>query len=175
MAVQHSAEDRGTVRAHGHEEAQPPGDDLGDEAHRLEAIDHAVGEADELDAELAHDLHAAKLEPVGEFEDGPAVEHGGPGIGRRQSRRVRLDRLRNPGRRDETADDARAVVGLEPIDPAALIGQAPPDRQQEAGDDVERAGRELGDACDLFLPGGGEGVAVGFPPMRLRHGGDRDR
>ena len=121
MALQQRAEDRGAVRADRHEEAQPPGDDLGDEAHRLQAVDHAVGEAGELDAVLAHDLDAAKFQPVGEFEDRPAVEQSGPGIGRRQSRRFRLDRLRNPGGRDQTTDDALAVIGLKPIDPATVI------------------------------------------------------
>ena len=72
-----------------------------------------------------------------QVQHGPAVEHGGPGIGRCESRRVARDGLRHPGRRDEAADDALAVIGLQPVDAAMLVGQPPPDRQQQAGDDVQ--------------------------------------
>ena len=66
----------GPVRARRHEQPQLPGDDLGDQADRLQPVDHAVGEAGELDAEVAHDPDAAKLQPVLKLQDRPAVEHG---------------------------------------------------------------------------------------------------
>ena len=50
---------------------------------------------------------------------------------------VGADGLRDPGRRDQPADDALAGIGLQPVDPHGLVGQPLPDRQQQAGDDVE--------------------------------------
>src|SRR4051812_11885718 len=44
-------------------------------------------------------------------------------------RGVGPERLCDPGRRHLTADDALAVIGLEPIDAAALVGQPAPNRQ----------------------------------------------
>src|SRR3546814_5391707 len=96
----------------------------------LQAVDHAVGEAGELDAERAHDLGAAELEAVGEIQHGAAVEYGGPGVGGADRRCVRRDRLRDPGRRDATADPPLALVGLKPVAAAAFGGKALPDRQR---------------------------------------------
>ena len=78
-------------------------------------------------------------------------------------------RVRGPGGRDLAADDALASVGLEPIDPGRLVRQPLPDRQQQAGDDVDRAVGELRDLGDLRLPGRGEGLAIDFLPMALVH------
>ena len=71
----------GPLAPDGHEEPQLPGDDLGGETDRLEAVDHAVGEAGEFDAERAHDPGAAQLQPAVEFEHGAAVLQRAPGIG----------------------------------------------------------------------------------------------
>jgi hypothetical protein len=49
-----------TVGGGRHEQAELPSDDLGDEAHRLQAIEHAVGETAEFHPEQAHHLGAAK-------------------------------------------------------------------------------------------------------------------
>src|SRR5258708_3751391 len=65
-----------------HEQAQLPRDDLGHETERLQPIDHAVGEAVELNAEFSHGLGAAKLEPVLKLQDRPSVEHRDEGVGR---------------------------------------------------------------------------------------------
>ena len=54
--------------------------------------------------------------------------------------------------RDEAADDALAVIGLEAVDPHVLGRQPVPDRQQQAGDDVERALGEFRDAWRIRLP-----------------------
>ena len=53
------------------------------------------------------------------------------------------ERVRDPGGRDPAADDALAVIGLKPIDARRLVRQALPDRQQQAGDDMDRAFGEL--------------------------------
>ena len=83
----------------GHEEPQAPGDDLGDEAERLQLADGAVGEAGELDAMRAHHQRAADLQIAGEIEHGAAVDDGGPGLwsARGQGRRRRRG-LRRRGR-----------------------------------------------------------------------------
>ena len=60
VALHQCGEDRRTAGAGRHEQAQLPGDDLGDQPHRLQAIDHALGEAAELDPEQAHHLGAAE-------------------------------------------------------------------------------------------------------------------
>ena len=49
-----------------------------------------VGEAGQLDAVGAHDADAAKLQPLGEFENGPAIDQRSEGVIGRQSRRRRL-------------------------------------------------------------------------------------
>ena len=67
-----------------HEHAQLPGDDLVEEAVGAQAVAHGVGEAGQLDAVGAHDADAAKLEPFGEIEDGPAVHQRREGVVGRQ-------------------------------------------------------------------------------------------
>ena len=64
--------------------------------------------------------------------------------------------VRDPGGRDLAADDAFAGIGLKPIDARRLVRQALPDRQEQAGDDMDRAVGELGHLGELGLPGGGE-------------------
>src|ERR1700680_4638129 len=85
------------LRAGRHEQAKLPRDDLGDETERLKPIDHAVGEAGELDAGLSHDLGAAKPEPVLKLQDRPSVEHRDEGVGRAEHCCLALDCLRDPG------------------------------------------------------------------------------
>ena len=92
----------------------------------------------------------------------------------RQRRGAGRGRARDPGRRDLAADDALAVVGLEPIDARRFIRQALPDRQQQTGDDVDLAVGELRHVGELGLPGAREGLAVGLAPMGLRHHRQRD-
>ncbi len=60
VAFRQPGENRGTVGAGRHEQAQLPGDDLGDEAHRLQTFDHPVGEAAEFHPEQAHHPGAAQ-------------------------------------------------------------------------------------------------------------------
>ena len=69
------------------------------------------------------------------------------------------ERTRDPGRRHLAADDALAVIGLEPVDPRRLVRQALPDRQQQAGDDVDRAVGELRHLGELGLPGARRSVS----------------
>ena len=78
-------------------------------------------------------------------------------------------RIRDPGGRDLAADDALAGIGLKPIDARRLVRQPLPDRQEQAGDDMDRAVGELGHLGELGLPGGGEAFAVGFRPVAFRH------
>jgi hypothetical protein len=81
----------------------------------------------------------------------------------------------DPGRRHLAADDALAVAGQQPVDTAAVVGQLAPDRQQQAGDDVERALPELGQLGQLRLPGNRECLRLGRPPRRRRQRIDGDR
>src|SRR6266849_4258792 len=76
IAFHQGAEDCWPVGPDWHEQPQLPGDDLGDEAHRLEPVDHPVREPGDLDAKVSHDLDAANLKPVLEVQDRPPVEHG---------------------------------------------------------------------------------------------------
>ena len=98
VAFHQRTENDGTIRTGRHEQAQLPRDDLRDQAGRLQPIDHAVGEAGQLDPEFAHDLGAAKLETLLEIQNRPAVEHSGPGVGCRDRRRFGVGGLRHPGR-----------------------------------------------------------------------------
>src|SRR3546814_9341447 len=106
-------------------------DDLMEKAVSAEALAHRVGEAGELDAVGAHDADAAELEALGEVEDGLAVDQGREGVIRCQSADSHRQRARDPGGRNLAADDALAVIGLEPVDPRRLVRQALPDRQQK--------------------------------------------
>src|ERR1700722_10393063 len=115
------------LRADRHEQAQLPRDDLRHQADRLQPIDHAVGEAGELDTEFSHDLGAAKLEPILKLQDRPSVEHRDEGVGRAERWCLALDCLRDPGWRDQPADDAFPIVGLEPVDAHGVIWQPLPD------------------------------------------------
>lgn len=74
---------------------------------------------------------------------------------------------RDPTERDLAANDALACIGLEAIDPRGLLRDALPDQQQEPGDEVDRAGRELWDGCELRAPAGLELYAIGLDPIML--------
>jgi hypothetical protein len=91
-----------------------------------------------------------------------------------QRGRIALDRLRDPGRRHQAADDAFAIVGLKPVDAHRVVRQPFPDWQQQAGDNVQVAVAELRHRGYLGLPGVGEVRPIRLPPMRLRHVGDGD-
>jgi len=80
---------------------------------------------------------------------------------------------RNPTERDLAADDALACIGLEAIDPRGLLRDALPDRQQEPGDEVDRAGRERWDGCELRAGAGLELHAIGLDPIMLGQLGQR--
>ena len=157
MAVEDCAEDRRAAFFRGrHEEPQAPGDDLRGEAKRLQLRHGAVGEAGQLDTMRAHDERAADLKIVGEIEHRPAAEDSAPGLRQRELWRTvdaeaLIDVIERLGR-DEAADHAFAIIGLEAIDAHILRRQPVPDRQQEAGDDVERALGEFGDARAFRLP-----------------------
>ncbi len=66
-------------------------------------------------------------------------------------------------------------VGLKPIDAHGVVRQPLPDRQQQAGDDVQVAVGELRHRGDLGLPGAGEVRPVHLLPMGLRDNRERDR
>lgn len=88
MAHQEFGQDgRTPVRAHRHEQAQAPGDDLGSETESLEAFDCADAEAGELDPVRTHHQRAPKRQLVGKVQRGPASEHRLPsGLGRELGR-----------------------------------------------------------------------------------------
>ncbi len=133
--------------------------------HRLEPVDHAIGESGDLDAEVPHDLGAANLKSVLEVQDRAPIEHGRECVTRFENRRLALDRLGDPGRRDQAADDALAIIGLEPVDSHGVVRQPFPDRQQQAGDDMQAAVSELRYCGDFSLPRPGEIGPIGFLPM----------
>ena len=87
--------------------------------------------------------------------------------GRALDAEVAADPVQGRGR-DQAADDALAVIGLQAVDPAGLVRQAGPDRQQQAGDDVERALRVRRHRGELSFPDVGERPCVGLPPLRAR-------
>ena len=73
---------------------------------------------------------------------------------------------RGLGRAEHAADQVLACVGDEPAYAHALVGQAVPDGEQQAGDQPEaglRVGRQPG---DLGLPEGAPAVLIGIPPLR---------
>src|SRR5208283_1447002 len=112
-------------------------------------------EAGQFDAAHAHDADTAKLKPFGKIEDGPAIHQRGEGVIGRQVRWAGFKGTGDPCRGDLATNDTLAGVGLEPIDPRRFVRQTLPDRQQEAGDDVDLAVRELRYLGDLRLPGAG--------------------
>ena len=113
--------------------------------------------------------------PSCKLQDRASVEHGSEGVVWAERRRLAVDGLRDPGRRDQATDDALAIVGLQPVDAHGLVRQPLPDRQQQAGDDVELAVGELRHCGDLGLPGAGEVGPIGFLPMRVRQIAERNR
>ena len=92
-----------------------------------------IGIAGELDAMRAHHQGAADLQIAGEIEDGAAIEHGAPGFRRgKPGCAVDAERLierSNRFGRDQAADHALAVIGLEAVDPHVGGWQPVPDRQ----------------------------------------------
>ena len=76
--------------------------------------------AGQLDAVCVHHQRAADLQPAGEIEHGAAIEHGAPGFVTGKGRGAvdaegLIERSERFGR-DEAADDALAVIGLEAVD-----------------------------------------------------------
>jgi hypothetical protein len=57
------------------------------------------------------------------------------------------------------ADDAFALIGLEPVDARRLVGQLPPDRQQQARHHVQGRRLIIGKSAKFGLPGRGELIA----------------
>ena len=114
---------------------------------------------------------AAKLEPVGELQAGLALDEERQGLAAVELRHLVEAEIAVEGGqhrgRNQAADDALAVIGLETVDAAIVIGQAAPDRQEKAGGDVQRRLREFGEGGDLVAPRGGEGGGVGVFPRRL--------
>ena len=117
----------------------------------------------------AHDPHATELQAFGEIENGATIHQRREGCLRRKGRGPGHGRFRGPGGRDPAADDALAGVGLKAVDPARLVRQPLPDRQQQASDDVERAVGELRHVRHFASPGGGERLALGRLPVALVH------
>ena len=62
-----------------------------------------------------------------------------------------------------------------PIDAGVALRQATPDRQKQAGDQVEGQCQELGNVGDFLLPGGSEFRFIGLLPMARREILDADR
>ena len=114
---------------------------------------------------------AAKFEPVGELQAGLALDEERQGLSAVELRHLVEAEIAVEGRqhrgRNQAADDALAVIRLETVDAAIVIGQAAPDRQEKAGGDVQRQLREFGEGGDLVAPRGGDGGGVGVFPRRL--------
>ena len=157
------------------EEAQLPADDLREEAIGLEPVLGGFREAGELDPVHAHDAGPVQLHPLGQPHDGLALQNEGMDLRRRELRRVVRQRGRDPGGRDPAADDALAVIGLQPVDAGFVLGELLPDRQQQARHDVQRGFRELRHLGQFRGPGGGEGRAVGLEPVGVLHDLGRNR
>ena len=77
--------------------------------------------------------------------------------------------------RDEAADHALAVIGLEAVDAHVLGRQPVPDRQQQAGDDVKGALGEFRDAGAFGFPQRREAFARGLAPVRAVELVERER
>jgi hypothetical protein len=142
MAFEVCSEQRRTaIFRNRHEEPQAPGDDLREEAERLQLRHGAIGEARQLDAVSAHDEGAADLHAAGEVEHGAALDDRVPRFVRRKSlprtcsgagRAVGAKRLIEGCQRlggDQAADDPLAIVRLEAVDPHVRGRQPVPDRQ----------------------------------------------
>ena len=103
----------------------------------------------------AHAQRAPQLQSAGEIDHRAAVEHGAPGFRSGEGRGLGAERLIEPAQflgRDEPADDALALVGLEAVDAHVARRQPVPDRQQQAGDDVELAVGEFRHLRAFGLP-----------------------
>ena len=102
-----------------------------------------------------HDQRALEDEPFGKNEARAVLHDRRDGGGRRKGRGVGARRLDEDGgarRRNQPADDAFAIIGLQAIDPRGLVREPVPDGEQEAGDDMKRALGQLGQGSDLGLP-----------------------
>ena len=96
-------------------------------------------------------------------------------VGARAGARARgLDEDSGARRRHEPANDALAFVGLQAIDPRRLVGEAVPDREQQAGHDMKRALGQFGQGSDLGLPRPPKFLRACFAPMRALQGLDSD-
>ncbi len=110
---------------------------------------------------------AAQDQAVRELQPDPSLDQPAPCLVRCEGRHIVDAEIAQHGRdlrrRDVTADNALAGIGLDAVDLAIMIGQPPPDRQQEAGDHMQGAGGELRDGSDFRLPQ----LAKPFPVGRL--------
>lgn len=140
----------------------------------LQARDHRVGEADQLDAVIVHDAAPAKNQAFGELQADPPLDQASPRFVRSERRHIVDPEIAQYGRdlhrRNVAADDPFAGIGLDPVDLAVMIGQPPPDRQEEPCDDVERAGGELRNRSHFGVPEFTEQLPVGGLPMGFGKG-----
>ena len=98
-----------------------------------------------------------------------------------QARPARGRGLRSPSAvrdpclgRDKAADDALAIIGLEAVDAHVLGRQPVPDRQQQAGDDVEARCRRIPAPRRSRPPTARANcAAVGLAPMRAAKSSER--
>ena len=119
-------------------------------------------------------LARAKLKAVLKVQDRASIEYGSEGIAWAERRGLAVDRLRDPGRRTQSTDDALAVIGLQPVDAHGLVREPLPDRQQQPGDDVQGAVGELEHCGELSLPCAGEVGSARLLPMGVRQIAARD-
>ena len=119
------------------------------------------------------------MEIAGEIEDGAAIDHGVPGFWRRKPGcAVDAERLIERGkrfRRDQAADHALAVIGLEAVHPHVGVRQPVPDRQQQAGDDVKAALGEFRNRGAFGFPQFRKFFACGRAPVRVLEAFDAER
>ena len=134
-----------------------------------EALAHGVGEAGQFDPVHAHHAGTANLHVADEMEDMRALVQAGEGLVSRQTRRAFVEDRSDPSVRNLSRDDALAGVGLDAIDAARFARQAFPNRQQQAGDDMQRRLDIFRQLRNFPLPGLGENLFVGHAPMRLPH------
>jgi len=153
------------------EEPDLPGDHFGEQAEGSQPVAHAVGEAGELDAIVVHHPHPPQRHVAGKGNDRRASEQRLPHLCGSDDLRLVEPEIpanpREPFRRDQTADDTLALVGLKTIDPAIILRQQFPDGQQEAGDHMHGRDGKFREIGDLSVPCGGEDLLVRFLPVRF--------
>jgi hypothetical protein len=102
------------------------------ETYRSQPVAHAVGEAGELDAIVVHHPHAPQRHVAGKCDDRGTAEQRLPHLGGGDDLRLVEPEIPansgEPLRRDQTADNALALIGLKPINTAIVLRQQFPDR-----------------------------------------------